>query len=383
MIRDCFERAIEEMVREDLAVGRIACAEVLVGDRDGVKFHRQFPGEGETMKIAPDSLFRMASMTKPVVGVCVMKQVERGLLSLDDEIYHYLPMMKDPMVGEFSAEFELTGTHPSPRQITVRDLLTHTSGLGSGMWFFTRCDKASIRDGMRLEDMMPEYAETPLEFDPGTAFSYSPLAGFDVLARLVEITSGLSIESFARKYVFDPLGMQDTTFAPTPEQMARVVRIHAEQHGKAVPVNMPPTVFESIPATYFTGGGGLISGGVDYAQFARMLLREGECDGAHILLPETVRLMRTAQLDPAVVRGIDETQSWGLSMRVITADNGSGKPLDKGAYGWSGAYGTHFWVDPVRDLFAVYLSNMTTAGGAGAITARRIEAVVMDEFARA
>lgn len=375
--------AVERMAREDLEIGRVACAEVLIGNREGVKLHRQFSGEGGKKTVRPDSLFRMASMTKPVVGVCFLIQYERGLIGLDDPVSRYIPELGNLTVGEFDSRWNVTGSHPSPREVTPRDLLTHSSGVGSGMWYYTKCDKAAIAEGMTLADKMADYGQMYLEFDPGTGASYSALAGFDILARLTEITSGMSIERFARENLFDPLGMSDSTFDPTPEQMGRIVTMHAERNGQAVPDegSVEGRTFGGLPRTYFSGGAGLVSCGKDYARFAQMLLCEGQLPGgARILQPETVREMASPQLDPKKTWGVDDTWSWGLSVRVVTKDNGSQKPLNHGAFGWSGAYGTHFWVDPVNGLFAVYLSNMTTAGGSGALTARRIEAVVMEQI---
>ena len=307
--------------------------------------------------------------------------VRAGKIALDDPVSRTIPALGCLTVGETDGQGNLTGTHPAPREITPRDLLTHSSGLGSGLWFYTKYEKSAIAEGMTLADKMADYGASYLEFDPGTGASYSALAGFDVLAHLVERTSGQPIAVFARENLFEPLGMTDTTFDPTPEQMGRLVTMHAERNGKAVPdeASVEGRVFGGLPRSYHSGGAGLISCGRDYAAFARMLLCEGlRPDGTALLRPETVREMAKPQLNPRQTWGVDDTWSWGLSVRVVTADNGSQRPLEHGAFGWSGAYGTHFWVDPVNGLFAVYLSNMTTAGGSGALTARRMEAVVME-----
>lgn len=376
--------AVDRMAADDLADGLVTCAAVQIVCR-GKTVYKKNHGFADAAKNVPldDShLFRMASMTKPVTAVCTMIQVEHGKLSLDDPASKYLPQLSGMQVAEVDREGNLTGTHPAPYDFTVRDLLTHSSGLGSGPWFGKFCRDAGFADGVTLADKIDDWAHSYLEFDPSTAFSYSGLVGFDVLAHLVEVTSGMTYAEFAKKNLFDPLDMKDTCYLPSEEQRSRLVQMHATvEKGKTAPVDMGRFVFGSCPTTYHSGGAGLVSCLADYTRFAHMLLSDGESGGVRILSEETVRQMRTRQFRP-MVPGTDATYSWGLSMRVVLADNGSQRPLRTGAYGWSGAYGTHFWCDPVRDLCAVYLSNMTTAGGSGALTARHIEKAVMEHLGK-
>ncbi len=370
--------AVNKMIQKDLADGLVSCAAAAVVCKDKLVYRNFFGNAGENTPVNATSLFRMASMTKPVTAVCVMRQIEEGKLSLEDSVETYIPALANMQVGEANENGELVGSHPSPRPFTVKDLLTHSSGLGSGVLF----DRLFWRDHElhgTIGDMAGEWGSAYLQFDPGSAFSYSGLVGFDVLAHLVELTSDLPYEEYARKYLFAPLDMNDTCFTPTPEQWNRMVQMHATEEGKAVPVDMGNHVFGNLPLTYHSGGAGLVSSLDDYTRFAHMLTCDGTSFGVRILREETVKSMRIPQL-PYMTPGTDETYSWGLSMRVATADNGSQAPLRKDSYGWSGAYGTHFWCDPVRQICAVYCSNMTTAGGSGALTARHMEKAVMDNL---
>ncbi|MBQ8640687.1 MAG: serine hydrolase [Clostridia bacterium] len=374
--------AIDRMTKTDLEDGLVSCAAIQVICRDKTVYRKNhgFADTGRKIPLSDRHLFRMASMTKPVTAVCTMMQAEAGRLSLEDPVEKYLPAFGHMEVAETDRDGNLTDTHPAPAPITVKDLLTHSSGLGSGPWFGKFCRNPGFADGDTLGSRIGDWAHSYLEFDPATAFSYSGLVGFDVLAHLVEVTSGMAYADFAREKLFRPLGMDDTCFLPDAEQWSRMVQMHETvEKGVIRPVDMGNHVFGDCPLTYHSGGAGLVSCLSDYTRFVHMLCSDGTSGGVRILQAETVRQMRSPQLRP-LVPGTDATYSWGLSMRVVLADNGSQRPLRTGAYGWSGAYGTHFWCDPVRQLCAVYCSNMTTAGGSGALTARHLEQAVMDHL---
>ena len=372
------EKRIDAVTKKDVADGLVACAGVQVICEDKVCFHGNYgwADADHTVPLTDKHLFRMASMTKPVTAVCVMQQVEAGKLALDEAVERYLPVFRDMQVAELDANGSLTGTHPAARPFTIRDLLTHSSGLGSGN-FGLFCQNPNPTGNDTLADKIDDWGAALLEFDPGTRTSYSANVASDVLAHLVELAADMPYEAYAKQYLFAPLGMTDTAFTPTEDQWSRMVQMHATIDGKAQPVEMGRHIYTNFPITYHTGGAGLMSSLQDYTRFAHMLLHDGTLDGAQLLLPETVQKMRTRQLPP-LLPGTDATFSWGLSMRVALADNGSQAPLPAGAYGWSGAYGTHFWCDPKNKLCAVYVSNMTTAGGSGALTARHLEHAVYD-----
>lgn len=375
------QERLDAMAEKDLHEGLVTCAgmQVVLGGKTIYQANHGYADGGKTIPLNSAHLFRMASMTKPVTATCILQLVENGKLNLEDPVEQYLPSFRKMQVAEVSSDGTLTGTHPSPRPFTIHDLLTHSSGLGSGAYFARFCKNPGFATGDTLSSKIDDWADSLLEFDPGTRFSYSGLVGFDVLAHLVELCTDMPYEDYAKANLFAPLSMTDTCFTPTAEQWERLVQMHETiEGGKTRPVNMEGRVFGSCPTTYHSGGAGLVSSLTDYTRFARMLLKEGTLDGVQILHSETVKEMHSRQLPP-LVPGTDATYSWGLSMRVALADHGSQAPLPKGAYGWSGAYGTHFWCDPAADLCAVYVSNMTTAGGSGALTARHFENVVYEE----
>ena len=397
MIRDLFPAALPEeagmrasltqdidnMVEDALARGAVANSAIAVVSK-GRLVYEGYAGLADIeagISVTPNHIYRAASMSKPVTAACVMMQVEAGNLALDDEVCRYLPDLADMSVAESDGKGNLTGSHKAPRNFTIRDLLTHSSGLGSGPFFWESCRRPDYTTEDTLETKIPDWGTSLLQFDPGSAFSYSARVGFEVLGRLVEITSGMDFQTFIVEKLCKPLGMTDTRFVPSEDQWNRLVRAYATNEEVTLKREhrLDRVIFAGGPETYFSGGGGLFTTLEDYVRFAGMLQNFGTLNGVQILKRETVEEMQKPQL-PYCLPGTDATYSWGLSMRVVTADNGSQAPLRKGAFGWSGAYGTHFWCDPVNDVFAVYMSNMTTAGGSGALTARHIEKAVMDNL---
>lgn len=381
-MRPSLTKDIDAMVEAALARGGVAHSAIAVISK-GKLVYEGYAGYADReagILLAPDHIYRAASMSKPVTAVCVMMQVEAGKLALDDEVCRYLPELGDMSVA-VSEDGKLTGSRKASRNFTIRDLLTHSSGLGSGPFFWESCRRPDYNDHDTLETKIADWGTSLLQFDPGSAFAYSPRVGFEVLGRLVEITSGMDFQTFIHKKLCEPLGMTDTGFTPTEDQWSRLVRAYATNEEVTLrrETHMDRTIFAGGPETYFSGGGGLFTTLEDYVRFAGMLQNYGALGDVRILKRETVEDMQKPHL-PYLLPGTDAYHSWGLSMRVVTADNGSQAPLKKGAFGWSGAYGTHFWCDPVHDLFTVYMSNMTTAGGSGALTAREIEKAVMDNL---
>lgn len=371
--KDKLPRRIDKMFEKLLADQKIGNAAVSV-IRNGQVLCRAFYGTvqlGGEAKPDANTLFRLASMTKPVIGVAAMMQVERGLLALDAPISMYLPAFAQMYIGK-EENGQIVPVEKAKTAITVRHLLTHTSGIGSGAFSELQCRQMPVEAQTELKHAVDYYASIPILFEPGTRTEYSGLFGFDILAHLVEVTSGKSIADFLQKNLFLPLGMQDTTFDPDEEQKSRFVFLHDSKNGvvtDASPAN--GDVFGGIPNSRCGGGGSLASSLADYEKFAQMLLYEGTFNGVTILQKETVRQMKTAQVSEQIMPG---SQKWGLSMRVIT--NKKYPHLPVGCFGWSGAYGTHFWVDPENGITAILLRNSLIDGGAGAKTANEFEKLV-------
>ena len=321
------------------------------------------------------SVVRLASMTKPLTGSAVMKAVELGLFSLSDKVSRYIPGFRNMRVATFDGEGKLAGSKPVENELTVKMLLNHTNGLGTGAVPCPVLEHAP--HDATLAALVPRYADQLLDFEPETATGYSGTMAFDVACYLVELTSGMEYEEFLRKYILLPLGMEDTGYIPTEEMKKRLAKLYVAD-GEIRYVGEKGGIFRSVPMCFKAGGTQVFSTLDDYRKFALMLLEDGRGEDREILRPESVRLMRTPSL-PAHLRGGNE--EWGLSMRVIVRKDPPGQPLEPGTFGWSGAYETHFFVDPAHDLTAVLMKNIANGLGAGAPSARAFERAVADAIA--
>jgi CubicO group peptidase (beta-lactamase class C family) len=321
-----------------------------------------------------DTLFRIASMTKPVTSVAALMLIEEGKLRLDDPITKWMPefagmkVLKDP-------EGPIEDTYPSPRDITVEDLFTHRSGLAYGFtsigpiaYAYQRALGDVLTNDMTPDAWLAALGGLPLSYPPGERFHYSHAT--DVLGLLVGRVAGMNFRDFLFQRIFEPLGMVDTDFwVPHDKRgrLAKMYRMKDDQSG----LEVAPFPLADAPPAFCGGGGGLISGLDDYLKFARMLLGNGEVDGVRLLKPETVALMRTNRLTDAqrevMFMGIPfwAGQGFGLGLSVITdvekqAWMGAGS---NGAFGWPGAFGTWWRGDPVEDMIMIYLIQNSMALG--------------------
>jgi CubicO group peptidase (beta-lactamase class C family) len=244
-------------------------------------------------------------------------------------------------------------TVPAARQITVLDVLTHTSGVMSGA-LSNSVGNASFqkRHEVGLKWVEP-VGDAPLEFQPGSRWSYSAVAGFDILSRIVEVASGQSFDQYLAQRIFQPLGMQDATFWPGSAQRARLVTAYQRRDGALVPNADPDSMSGQ---KYFSGAGGIMATAESYAQFGMMLANGGALNGKRLLSPRTIELMGSAFI-PDTLPGRQPGEGYGLGVRVITSSAARGTWLSAGSFGWSGAYGTHFWVDPSKKLVAVLMAQ--------------------------
>jgi CubicO group peptidase (beta-lactamase class C family) len=248
-------------------------------------------------------------------------------------------------------------TIPANRDITIRDLLTHTSGLASGG--VTAREVAKLLQARKptdtLADFIPRLAALPLDFQPGTMWRYSGLAGFDTLGRVVEIVSGLAFDQFLRQRMFEPLGMKDTFFSVPEDRLPRLVTLY-----RKTPEGLRKSENQRAltSRTYFSGAGGLISTGEDFLRFGQMLLNGGALDGQRLLGPRTVELMMSnnvGDLFNGQIRRPPQGMGFGLGGEVVLDTVASGIRRPNGSYGWDGAFGTHFWVAPKEQLVAVLM----------------------------
>jgi len=319
--------------------------------------------------ITNSTIFRLASMTKPITAVAALILVDRGLLSLDDTVDKYIPDYKnvpiiDPAENKYAAPENLP---------TIRNILSHTSGIGSN---YDKLADMTEKDKSSLDNAISFYLKSGLDFEPGSKQQYSGTAAFNVLAKIIEIISGTDYLSFLEKEVFIPCNMCDTTFVPSPEQQKRIVDMHAKIDNENATFKMiDGCIFEDFPWTLYLGGAGLVSSLQDYCNFAKMLLNKGKTEKKQLMSEETFNSLCTPQVSEDIMPG---KERWGLGVRVITDD--SYPYLPKGTFGWSGAYGSHFWIDPINKIFAVYMKNSKYDGGGGNQSAVNFERAVYTSF---
>ena len=366
---------IRTRMADDLATARVGGAGLCVMQEGKVVFKEYFgkvSADGADIGSVEQGdrlMFRLASMTKPVTTVASLIQVARGLLDLDTPICKWLPDFAEMDVGRVTEDKQVERIGKAQRQLTLRMLLNHTNGLGSAEVGDREFARLPAADRVSLKAVTDFLSGTALAFEPTTAQAYSGTAAFDVAARLVELTSGMPFAQFIRLNIFDPCGMPDATFAPTDEQWGRFISMHFCKDGKNVDVKKTPgCVFENFPVTWCSGGAGLAATLPDYVKFAEMLCRGGVTEnGIRILPAELVKAMGTPTVPEAVMPG---AQKWGLGVRVIDSDTYK-MPLH--CFGWSGAYGSHYWVDPDNQITAVYMKNCAYDGGAGCRTGENFE----------
>jgi CubicO group peptidase (beta-lactamase class C family) len=307
--------------------------------------------------MTPASMFRIASMTKPVIGVSIMMLVEEGKLHLNDPVARYIPQfanMKVAMARPATGGSEGPGfyTVPAQRAITIKDLLTHTSGLGSGPMGDSEIAKVARKDGDKLSDYIPRLGGTVLEFQPGSRWTYSPGAGFETLGRIIEIASGLPLDQFFQTRIFDPLAMKDITFWPSDAQMPRVASVYQRTPNGLSKTRMPnDTMSRNV---YFRGSGGLYSTADGYVPLGMMLANGGELNGKRLLSRKSVEMLSAVHV-PDTLPGRPAGEGYGLSVRVVTNHAARNTLLSDGTYGWSGAQGTHFFVDPKEQMVGVLM----------------------------
>ncbi len=320
------------------------------------------------------TLYRIASMTKPITAVAALKAFEEKQISLDTEITEFLSGFKHLSIGEKIGS-KIVPVRKAVSVPTVKSLLSHSSGIGCGEIGWLQTDNFPFDKFTSLKDLVEAESHILLSFEPFTNACYSPIASFDVAARIVEIVTGKDYGAWLNDNILKPLEMTDTTFVPSDSQWNRLAKMHiyGEEKGLSDPMKKG-CVYESVPAVCHCAGAGLISSLADYSKFALMLSNDGVYDGKRILSRQSVVEMSTPQ-PPLAGREIPEY--WGLGVRVTSKYNNY---LPEMCFGWSGAYGTHFWVDKANKIVAVYMKNSRFDGGSEASTARDFEFDVMNSL---
>jgi CubicO group peptidase (beta-lactamase class C family) len=366
---------VHELVERAIAAGEIAGAVTLVA-RNGQVAYLEAQGVMDLASkrpMQPDSMFRLASMSKPVAAVAILMLAEEGKVRLNDPVSRFIPAYANLEVGVAKPAAPGPGGPPAPaggpgaappafytvpatRQITVLDLLTHTSGLMSGPMGNSVANAAfNKRHDLGLK-WVEELGASPLEFQPGTRWAYSAVAGFDALAHIAEIAAGQEYGEFLSQRLFGPLGMRDVTFWPSTEQRSRLATVYQRRDGALAPSDNPDSMSGQ---KYHGGGGGIMATAETYAQFAMMLANGGELNGVRILSPRSVELMGSAFI-PSTLQGRPAGEGFGLGVRVVTDAPARGTWLSEGSFGWSGVYGTHFWSDPKENLVGILLAQTSS-----------------------
>ncbi len=317
--------------------------------------------------ITNHTVFRLASMTKPITGVAVLICEDMKLLKITDYIDKYIPFMDKFYVRDMKGNI----LDPHPYRLTIEQLLRHSSGLQSGSLGELETNRLKRSDYSSLENIMYKYKDFSLEYAPDTNSTYSATATFDILARIVEIVSNMPYEVFLKKYIFEPLGMNHTTYSFDNIKESDLAISYTKIDGKLVAPKQKETGFDFFPFGYPGGGAGLLSTKEDYLKFMIMLLNEGEYQGKRILSKESFKKMLThSKVEPVKV--------FGLSVHVRTGKDW--EHLPDSFFGWSGAYGTHFFCSTKYHLGVLYLHNSHSFGGSGGDHVMLLEDDICDIF---
>ena len=317
-------------------------------------------------KMPADAIFRIMSQTKAIVSVGAMMLYEQGKFLLDEPISDFIPEFKHPVViDKFNAADTTYTTKPAKREITFRDLLTHTSGIGYAGIGVERMNaiyaKAGIPSGLGyfdagLLDKMKLLGKLPLDFQPGEQWEYG--LNSDLLGCLIEVISGMNLEDYLRKNVFNPLGMKDTYFNLAKEKFSRLATVYTEDSLNHI-IKWGHTFrhidpdYPMMNKHYFSGGAGLSSTAFDYAVFMQMLLNGGVYNGHQILSPHTVELMTTNQIDTLSLGD----NKFGLGFAITTEKGAGVGPYSKGSFLWGGYYGTVYWADPKEHMVCLIMTQ--------------------------
>lgn len=359
---------------------KVSGLSVLVA-RKGEKVHQSCVGvkdwdTGEA--IQEDTIFRIYSMTKPITSVALMMLFEEGKIRLEHDVSRYIPEFRDLRVFD-GGSVDQWQTRKPERPMQVLDLLTHTSGLTYGFMAQDTVDALYRRkkignldkndkDSVDLQGFIEKLAKMPLVFDPGKHWNYS--VATDVCGHLVEVLSGQTLDEFFRTRIFEPLGMVDTGFFVSPEKLNRFATCYERPAGKKEIVlqDKPEGSAYSARPKFLSGGGGLVSTSGDYFRFIQMVLNGGELDGSRLLSPTTVRFMRQNHLphgqsikQMGISSFSEEREAgtgFGLGFSVVTDPVETLAPTSMGTYSWGGAASTYFWIDPIEEIVAVFMTQL-------------------------
>lgn len=353
---------IDQLLQQSIDNGYI-CGAVGFIARDGKIIYNKafgYDDPGKKVPLKKEAIFRIASQTKAITSVAVMILFEEGRFLLDDPISKYIPAFAKPKVlDKFNKADSSYTTVPAKREITIRDLLTHTSGIdyaqiGSDQMkaIYTKAGIPAgfVSDKIILADAINKLAKLPLVHQPGQRFTYG--LNIDVLGYLVEVVSGKSLDQFFRERIFEPLEMNDTYFYLPKDKLERLVNVNTEDKDQKL-IKWDNKTFEGVSAdypksngTYYAGGAGLVSTIKDYAVFLQMMVNGGEYNGKRILSRRTVELMTCNQIGDLSLGN----NKFGLGFEITTAAGQAKLGVTEGSFSWGGFFGTTYWADPKEKL---------------------------------
>jgi len=335
--------------------------------RHGKVVHFDTYGKASTVTgdaLRPDSIFRIASMTKPIAGVAMMQLWEQGKWKLEDPVSKYIPEFANLQVKKAGG-----GTEPQAKPMTMAQLMSHSAGFGVSAVY----EKDNLQGG-NLQDMIDKLAKLPLETQPGSAWDYGP--SVNIQGYLVEKLSGETLDAYLQQHIFAPLGMEDTGFWVPETKKSRVVAIHTYDAQGRITTSGENRVGTSKPA-FLSGSGGLLSTAEDYWRFAQAVGNGGELNGKRVLKADTVKLMRTNVLKPGVKVDLygpsQDGVGFGMDFAIIMDPKIAGTAQGLNSFYWGGAFGTWFWIDPTNDLvFVGMIQNLNGSNPAQGTPATRV-----------
>ena len=402
-------RILQELVDKQSMPGGVLI--VNKGEEEVYRGAWGFADKARRLPAKFNTLYRLASMSKVVTAIAVMQLVERGVVQLEDQLSQYLPGFSNPMVyskfvwqsgyyvpdenfpeGLSQDELVEKGLSapviPADREITIRDLLCHSSGIGMGI-LGNAASYATLDPADTLESRVKKWEMLPLDFQPGTETGYSAFIGFDLLGRIVEIVSGLTLEEYFNRNIFDPLGIKDLCFLPNQEQRQRLAKRYfadndklyagADMENEAMDYMMELGMNADFNG-YFSGAAGLWGSCEAYNCIAKLLANEGELKGVRILQKETVRAMHVQaakkHMEPLAVGQAGCV--WGLGVIIFEDASKMNAFANPGTFGWSGAFGTYMLVDPSLKLTMTFMTSIINSGGNLSVISNKVEELVFD-----
>jgi CubicO group peptidase (beta-lactamase class C family) len=381
------EKVVKPFLEQKKLIGSVV---IVVKDNQVVHYKGYGLADAEQNKpMEANAIFRIMSQTKAITSLAIMQLFEQGKLDLDQKVSDFIPEFKNPTVVKDYNEKDTTFTTiPASREVTVRDLLTHTSGIdysdiGSAKMKAIYA-KAKIPSGLgefkvTLLDRMKALGKLPLAHQPGEKFTYG--LNTDLLGCLVEVISGETLENYFNKHIFEPMGMKDTYFNLPAEKANRLAAVYTENEQKQV-IPWGPTFRNLNPnyplakKAYFSGGAGLSSTAFDYAIFLQMLLNKGQYNGKQIIGRRTAELMVSPQLNP----GLLGNDNFSLGFQIQSEKSANLKMRSKGSFSWGGYYGTTYWADPKENLIVLIMTQHTP--NSNGYVAGRIENIIYGSLVR-